>query len=154
MVISSKGASGDFPGCTDLAYQGAISDGVDILDCPVQMTKDGIAICLGSINLLDSTLVAQSPFSNLTTTISELGISNGIFTFSLTWSQIQTLTRKLITSAYFVCYFVQGFANLLLFLHVLLFVCHEEHVVLLDAHKLGRLVLRERDSILLLVCLC
>ncbi|XP_058209664.1 glycerophosphodiester phosphodiesterase GDPDL3-like [Rhododendron vialii] len=92
LVISSKGASGDFPGCTDLAYQGAISDGVDILDCPVQMTKDGIAICLGSINLLDSTLVAQSPFSNLSKSISELGISNGIFTFSLTWSQIQTLT--------------------------------------------------------------
>ncbi|KAF7145889.1 hypothetical protein RHSIM_Rhsim04G0015700 [Rhododendron simsii] len=94
LVISSKGASGDFPGCTDLAYQGAISDGVDILDCPVQMTKDGIAICLSSINLLDSTLVAQSSFGNLTTTISELGISNGIFTFSLTWSQIQTLTRQ------------------------------------------------------------
>ncbi|KAI8557529.1 hypothetical protein RHMOL_Rhmol04G0017600 [Rhododendron molle] len=99
LVISSKGASGDFPGCTDLAYQGAISDGVDILDCPVQMTKDGIAICLGSINLLDSTLVAQSPFSNLTTTISELGISNGIFTFSLTWSQIQTL-RPAISNPY------------------------------------------------------
>lgn len=103
MVISSKGASGDFPGCTDLAYKRAISDGVDILDCPVQMTKDGIAICLGSINLMDSTLVAQSMFSNLTTTIPELGITNGIFTFSLTWSQIQTLTRKLETSAYFVC---------------------------------------------------
>lgn len=92
LVISSKGASGDFPGCTDLAYKRAISDGVDILDCPVQMTKDGIAICLGSINLMDSTLVAQSMFSNLTTTNPELGITNGIFTFSLTWSQIQTLT--------------------------------------------------------------
>ncbi|GMP52278.1 hypothetical protein CsSME_00018166 [Camellia sinensis var. sinensis] len=92
LVISSKGSSGDYPGCTDLAYQRAISDGVDVLDCPVQMTKDGIPVCLGSINLIDYTKVAQSSFSNLTTTISELGVVNGIFPFSLTWSQIQSLT--------------------------------------------------------------
>ncbi|KAL7217858.1 hypothetical protein ACSBR2_011147 [Camellia fascicularis] len=92
LVISSKGSSGDYPGCTDLAYQRAISDGVDVLDCPVQMTKDKIPVCLGSINLIDYTKVAQSSFSNLTTTISELGVVNGIFPFSLTWSQIQSLT--------------------------------------------------------------
>ncbi|XP_028084146.1 glycerophosphodiester phosphodiesterase GDPDL1-like [Camellia sinensis] len=95
LVISSKGSSGDYTGCTDLAYQRAISDGVDVLDCPVQMTKDEIPVCLGSINLIDYTKVAQSSFSNLTTTISELGVVNGIFPFSLTWSQIQSLTRKL-----------------------------------------------------------
>uniref|UniRef100_A0A5B6Z4K6 glycerophosphodiester phosphodiesterase n=1 Tax=Davidia involucrata TaxID=16924 RepID=A0A5B6Z4K6_DAVIN len=92
LVISYRGASGDYPGCTDLAYTRAISDGVDVLDCPVQMTKDGIPICLGSINLIDSTTVAQSIFSNFTMTIPELKASNGIFTFSLTWSQIQSLT--------------------------------------------------------------
>ncbi|XP_052207385.1 glycerophosphodiester phosphodiesterase GDPDL3-like isoform X2 [Diospyros lotus] len=90
LVISSQGSSGDFPGCTDLAYQKAISDGVDVLDCPVQMTSNGIPICLGSINLINSTTVIQS-FSNLSTTIPELGIVNGIFTFNLTWSQIQSL---------------------------------------------------------------
>ncbi|THG01479.1 hypothetical protein TEA_010309 [Camellia sinensis var. sinensis] len=95
LVISSKGSSGDCPGCTDLAYQRAISDGVDVLDCPVQMTKDGIPVCLGSINLIDYTKVAQSSFSNLTTTISELGVVNGIFPFSLTWSQIQSLTPSI-----------------------------------------------------------
>ncbi|KAA8523598.1 hypothetical protein F0562_010021 [Nyssa sinensis] len=66
LVISYRGASGDYPGCTDLAYGQAISD--------------------------DSTTVAQSIFSNFTTTIPELQASNGIFTFSLTWSQIQSLT--------------------------------------------------------------
>ncbi|KAI8010147.1 Glycerophosphodiester phosphodiesterase GDPDL1 [Camellia lanceoleosa] len=94
LVISSKGSSGDYPGCTDLAYQRAISDGVDVLDCPVQMTKDGIPVCLGSINFIDYTKVAQSSFSNLTTTISELGVVNGIFPFSLTWSQIQSFDSK------------------------------------------------------------
>ncbi|KAK3014529.1 hypothetical protein RJ639_010079 [Escallonia herrerae] len=93
LVISNEGASGDYPGCTDLAYVKAISDGVDILDCPVQMTSDGIPFCLGSINLIDRTTVVQSNYSSLTASIPGLG--DGIFTFNLTWSQIQSLHRKL-----------------------------------------------------------
>ncbi|KAA8527027.1 hypothetical protein F0562_008744 [Nyssa sinensis] len=92
LVISYGGASGDYPGCTDLAYKQAISDGVDVLDCPVQMTKDGIPICLGSCNLIDNTNVAETSFSSLSRNIPELRPGNGIFTFSLTWSQIQSLT--------------------------------------------------------------
>ncbi|XWS11287.1 hypothetical protein CRYUN_Cryun38cG0071100 [Craigia yunnanensis] len=92
LVISKNGASGDFPGCTDLAYSKAIEDGVDVLDCCVQMTKDGTPICLGSINLIDSTNVAQSSFSNLSTTIPEIMQGSGIFTFNLSWSNIQNLT--------------------------------------------------------------
>ncbi|GAV87255.1 GDPD domain-containing protein [Cephalotus follicularis] len=91
LVISKNGASGDYPGCTDLAYSKAISDGVNVLDCPVQMSKDGIPFCLDSINLIDSTSVAQSSFSNLTTVIPEIKAESGIYAFSLTWSQIQTL---------------------------------------------------------------
>ncbi|KAB1224994.1 putative glycerophosphoryl diester phosphodiesterase 2 [Morella rubra] len=94
LVISKCGASGDYPGCTDLAYTKAIADGVDVLDCPVQLTKDGTPFCLSSINLTESTTVAHSSFSNLTTTIPEIRAGSGIFTFSLTWSQIQTLRQK------------------------------------------------------------
>lgn len=94
MVISNEGASGNFPGCTDLAYGKAVSDGVDILDCPVQMTNDGIPFCLGSINLRDRTNVAQSDLSNLATNNPDLKIENGIFAYNLTWSQIQSLKRK------------------------------------------------------------
>ena len=104
LVISHKGSSGDYPDCTDLAYQRAITDGVDVLDCPVQMTKDGIPVCLGSINLGDFTLAAQSKFSNQMISIPELGVVNGIFTFNLTWSEIQELQRKL--KAMLACYFV------------------------------------------------
>ncbi|XVF77302.1 hypothetical protein PTKIN_Ptkin14bG0031700 [Pterospermum kingtungense] len=92
LVISKNGASGDYPGCTDLAYSKAITDGVDVLDCHVQITKDNIPICLGSINLIDSTAVAQSSFSNLTVTIPEISPVSGIFTFNLSWSDIQNLT--------------------------------------------------------------
>ncbi|XP_022892485.1 glycerophosphodiester phosphodiesterase GDPDL3-like isoform X2 [Olea europaea var. sylvestris] len=92
LIISSEGASGDYPGCTDLAYTRAVSSNVDVLDCPVQMTKDGIPICLGSINLMDRTTVDQSSFSNLSTDVPELGTGNGIFTFNLNWSELRRLT--------------------------------------------------------------
>nr|CAN61355.1 hypothetical protein VITISV_027762 [Vitis vinifera] len=92
LIISYNGASGDYPSCTDLAYTKAISDGVDVLDCNVQMTKDGTPICLSSINLMDSTKVAQTPFSTFTTTITELQKGSGIFTFNLTWEDIRSLT--------------------------------------------------------------
>ncbi|PPD98231.1 hypothetical protein GOBAR_DD04731 [Gossypium barbadense] len=92
LVISSNGASGDYPGCTDMAYSKAIQDGVDVIDCPVQMTMDGTPICLSSINLIDSTTVAQSQFSNLTTTIPQIMLGSGIFSFNLSWSEIKTLT--------------------------------------------------------------
>ncbi|KAL9319867.1 hypothetical protein ACSQ67_011706 [Phaseolus vulgaris] len=62
LVISKYGASGDYPPCTDLAYKKAILDGVDILDCPVQMSKDGIPFCFNSIDLIKSTNVAKSSF--------------------------------------------------------------------------------------------
>ncbi|XP_052311955.1 glycerophosphodiester phosphodiesterase GDPDL3 isoform X5 [Populus trichocarpa] len=90
-VISKNGASGDYPGCTDLAYQKAILDGADVIDCPVQISKDGIPFCLGSINLYDSTTVAQSIYSNREQNIPQIKAGSGIFTFSLTWSEIQNL---------------------------------------------------------------
>ncbi|KAI3810247.1 hypothetical protein L1987_19858 [Smallanthus sonchifolius] len=91
LILSYEGASGYYPGCTDLAYQKAVTDGADIIDCPVQITSDGIPICLGSINLLDRTSVAQSKFTNLTSSIPERQSGAGIFTFTLTWEQIQSL---------------------------------------------------------------
>ncbi|KAG2682458.1 hypothetical protein I3760_11G192600 [Carya illinoinensis] len=92
LVISKNGASGDYPGCTDLAYMKAIEDKVDVLDCPVQLAKDGTPFCLSSINLIDSTTVAQTGYSNLTTSIPEIKAGSGIFTFNMTWIQIQGLT--------------------------------------------------------------
>ncbi|KAL2466934.1 Glycerophosphodiester phosphodiesterase GDPDL3 [Abeliophyllum distichum] len=96
LVISSEGASGDYPGCTDKAYSKAISDGVDVLDCPVQLTNDGIPFCLGSINLRDRTNVDETNFSNLATSNPDLNIDSGIYTYNLTWSQIQSTLRPAI----------------------------------------------------------
>ncbi|KAI7752744.1 LOW QUALITY PROTEIN: hypothetical protein M8C21_005678, partial [Ambrosia artemisiifolia] len=96
LIISFEGASGDLPGCTDLAYEKAISDGVDIIDCPVQITSDGIPICLGSINLFERTTIAQVGLINLTTSLPDLQPGSGIFTFSLTWDQIRRLKPAMV----------------------------------------------------------
>ena len=93
-IISSDGASGDFPGCTDLAYEKAVKDGVDILDCNVKMSKDKIPFCMSSIDLLNTTNVFGTSFRNLSSTVAEIQERSGIYTFSLTMSQIKTLKRK------------------------------------------------------------
>ncbi|KAK9084699.1 hypothetical protein Sjap_025110 [Stephania japonica] len=90
-VISYNGASGIYPGSTNLAYKQAVEDGADYIDCSVQMTSDGIPICLDTINLFDTTTVAQSPFNNLSLTVPEVQKNSGIFVFSLTWKDIQSL---------------------------------------------------------------
>ncbi|XP_019082629.1 PREDICTED: glycerophosphodiester phosphodiesterase GDPDL1-like [Camelina sativa] len=92
LVISKNGASGDYPGCTNLAYEKAIKDGADVIDCSVQMSSNGTPFCLSSIDLGDSTMVAQTPFRNRLTTVSEISSDGGIYTFSLTWPEIQNLT--------------------------------------------------------------
>ncbi|XP_018812516.2 glycerophosphodiester phosphodiesterase GDPDL1-like [Juglans regia] len=79
LVISKYGASGDYPGCTDLAYKKAIADGADVIDCPVQLAKDGTPFCLSSENLTQSAIVGSNAVG-------------GIFSFNLAWNQIQTLT--------------------------------------------------------------
>ncbi|CAA7025343.1 unnamed protein product [Microthlaspi erraticum] len=91
LVISKNGASGDYPGCTNLAYQKAIQDGADVIDCSVQMSSDGKPFCLSSISLGNSTDVAQSPFRNRSTPVPEISSVGAIYTFSLTWPEIQTL---------------------------------------------------------------
>ena len=101
LVISKFGASGDYPGCTDLAYSKAIEDGVDVLDCPVQISNDGIPFCMSSINLIDSTDAAQSQYSDSMTSVPEIKDGTGIYAFNLTWTQIQDLQRKFNTNIIF-----------------------------------------------------
>ncbi|KAG0467965.1 hypothetical protein HPP92_017293 [Vanilla planifolia] len=88
VIFSHNGASGDYPDCTDLAYQKAVDDGADIIDCLVQVTQDGVIICMSSIDLMGVTTVGQSPFRSRLSTIAELQSPPGIFTFNLTWDEI------------------------------------------------------------------
>ncbi|KAA8522891.1 hypothetical protein F0562_009314 [Nyssa sinensis] len=96
LVISHNGASGIYAGCTDLAYQQAIEDGADIIDCSVQMSKDGVAFCMDSADLTGDT-TALSTFMSRAITIPEIQKDRGIFSFDLTWSEIRTLKPQLIS---------------------------------------------------------
>lgn len=94
LIISHNGASGDYPDCTDLAYRNAINDGANVIDCPVQVTSDGVLVCMSSINLLDTTNVEQTTFSSLASTVSEIQPTPGIFTFNITWGDLNSSTLK------------------------------------------------------------
>lgn len=98
VVITHNGASGIYPDCTDLAYQQAVEDGADIIDCPVQVTKDGTLICMSSINLVDTTTVASSSMRSRLSIIPEIQGTAGIFSFNLTWDEIQMNLRRKLTS--------------------------------------------------------
>ncbi|KAG0524613.1 hypothetical protein BDA96_07G226600 [Sorghum bicolor] len=94
LVISHNGASGDYPDCTDLAYHSAIDDGADVIDCPVQVTSDGVLMCMSSINLLDTTNVQRTPFATPPSLVPEIQSTPGIFTFNLTWANISSSALK------------------------------------------------------------
>ncbi|XP_010545263.1 PREDICTED: glycerophosphodiester phosphodiesterase GDPDL3-like [Tarenaya hassleriana] len=91
LVISKDGASGDLPSCTNVAYDKAIKDGADVIDCSVQMSMDGVPFCLSSFDIGNSTMVARSSFSNRSSIVPEISPVAGIYTFSLTWAEIQSL---------------------------------------------------------------
>ncbi|XP_052181862.1 glycerophosphodiester phosphodiesterase GDPDL6-like [Diospyros lotus] len=94
LIISHNGASGVYPACTDLAYEQAINDGTDIIDCSIQMTKDEVAFCFDSADLSAETTALLS-FPTRSTIIREIQKETGIFSFELTWSEIQTLKPQL-----------------------------------------------------------
>ncbi|KAK6156591.1 hypothetical protein DH2020_010839 [Rehmannia glutinosa] len=94
LIISHNGASGDFPGATDLAYQKAVDDGADIIDCSVQMSKDGIAFCSDRADLMKTT-TAATLYIDQSTNVPEVQSTDGIFSFDLTWSQIQSLKPQI-----------------------------------------------------------
>ena len=85
-----------YPGCTDLAYTKAINDGADYIDCNVQVTKDGVLVCMDSVDLFTSTNIVKSIFGASGSIVPEIQSHPGVFTFNLTWEDIQkNLRRKL-----------------------------------------------------------
>ncbi|KAG6481962.1 glycerophosphodiester phosphodiesterase GDPDL7-like [Zingiber officinale] len=94
LIITHNGASGVYAGSTDLAYQQAVADGADIIDCSVQMSKDGVAFCLESPDLMGHSTAVQT-FMSLATTVPEIQSNNGIFSFDLSWSDILSLKPAL-----------------------------------------------------------
>jgi glycerophosphoryl diester phosphodiesterase len=98
LVISHNGDSGDFPGCTMLAYTGAINGGSDYIDCPIQITSDGVPICREDANLIKSTDILTNHALWQTYYTSYAGFQNGssgVFTFDVPWADISTLRARM-----------------------------------------------------------
>ncbi|KAK7329963.1 hypothetical protein VNO77_24146 [Canavalia gladiata] len=96
LIITNNGASGVYPGSSDLAYQQAILDGADIIDCSIQMTKDGVAFCTNTADLTAET-TAITKFMSRSSSVPEIQPKNGIFSFDLTWSEIQTIKPQFLS---------------------------------------------------------
>ncbi|XP_068649216.1 glycerophosphodiester phosphodiesterase GDPDL7-like [Aristolochia californica] len=96
LVITHNGASGIYAGSTDLAYQKAVDDGADIIDCSVQLSKDGVPFCQTSIDLISETN-AMAAFVSRSSQVLQIQATSGIFSFDLTWSEVQTLKPMLLS---------------------------------------------------------
>lgn len=57
------------------------------------MSKDGVPFCLDSTDLMGDT-TAMTTFMSKSSNVPEIQKTNGIFSFDLTWSEIQTLKRN------------------------------------------------------------
>jgi glycerophosphoryl diester phosphodiesterase len=70
-----------------------VKGGADYIDCPVQFTKDGVAICRESPDLLTNTDISLHSefFPGRISTIPQLQPAKGIYTFNLTLQEIKTL---------------------------------------------------------------
>lgn len=89
LIISQNGASGDYPGCSDIAYDKAVSDGADVIECPIQLTKDGIPLCMSSYDILYGTAIRGS-MNYQTPAVNKVVRTNvpGLYTFNFTWDEI------------------------------------------------------------------
>ncbi|KAJ1278258.1 hypothetical protein BS78_04G065900 [Paspalum vaginatum] len=94
LIITHNGASGMFAGSTDLAYEQAIKDAADIIDCSVRMSKDGVAFCMHSADL-SITTTAATAFVSKASTVLEIQNKSGIYSFDLSWSEIQSLKPEI-----------------------------------------------------------
>jgi hypothetical protein len=67
-----------------------------MIDCTLQVTSDGVLICMSSINLLGTTNVQMTSFSTRASVIPAILPTTGVFTFNLTWENISNsaLTRE------------------------------------------------------------
>ena len=67
LVIAHRGASGVLPEHSVEAYQRAVSDGADVIECDVTLSRDLVPVCLHEEMLSVTTDVADRPeFANRT----------------------------------------------------------------------------------------
>jgi glycerophosphoryl diester phosphodiesterase len=96
LVIAHGGFSGIFPGSSDAAYILAVQTSVEgvAIWCDVQLTKDGVGVCLPSINLENSTYIS-GVYPNKTTNYLVNGVpTSGYFSVDYTLKDLSFVACK------------------------------------------------------------
>lgn len=96
LVIAHRGASGERPEHTLLAYARAIEQGADFIEPDLVPTKDGVLVARHENNIADTTDVAAHPeFASRKTTKSIDGVAvTGWFTEDFTLAELKTLRAR------------------------------------------------------------
>ncbi|GMH40885.1 hypothetical protein BSKO_08789 [Bryopsis sp. KO-2023] len=89
--IAHRGASGLLPEHTVEAYQKAIDQGADFIECDVVLTKDLVPVCRHEPDVKDTTDGAEKFADRMTTYEIDGSEVEGIFTVDLTLEELKTL---------------------------------------------------------------
>ena len=96
IIIAHRGASGERPEHTRMAYERAIEQGADMIEPDLVMSRDGVLIVRHENEIGGTTDVAYRPeFADRRTTKVVDGQSvTGWFTEDFTWTELQTLYAR------------------------------------------------------------
>jgi glycerophosphoryl diester phosphodiesterase len=96
IIIAHRGASGERPEHTLMAYQRAIDQGADYIEPDLVSTKDGVLVARHENEISETTDIAQHPeFAMRRTTKTISGIQyTGWFTEDFTLAELRTLRAK------------------------------------------------------------
>ena len=96
LIIAHRGASGERPEHTRMAYERAIEQGADVIEPDLVMSRDGVLVVRHENEIGGTTDVADRPeFAARRTTKTIDGQSvTGWFTEDFTWAELQTLRAR------------------------------------------------------------
>lgn len=96
IVIAHRGASGERPEHTLMAYERAIAQGADFIEPDLVATRDGVLVARHENNIADTTDVASHPeFADRRTTKTIDGMTmTGWFTEDFTLAELRTLRAR------------------------------------------------------------
>ncbi len=96
LVIAHRGASGERPELTLLAYARAIELGADYVECDLVMTSDGVLVCRHENEISETTDVAARPEFRDRRTIKQIDgrAVVGWFTEDFTLAELRTLRAR------------------------------------------------------------
>ncbi|KAB1206795.1 Ninja-family protein AFP2 [Morella rubra] len=91
--VAHRGANGEYPEETTVAYLRAIEEGADFIETDILASKDGVLICHHDVNLDDTTDIANhTEFADRKRTYEIQGVNiTGYFVVDFTLEELQTL---------------------------------------------------------------